>query len=131
MQVQLSPHTCVLEKLESDVCGGVFWNGGIVSDVTANVTLQLLPRSFIKNPQQQSPFFQECSCSACGQCQSVAVWQTLKTYYPKRLSWVVGTGAHLWLSAIAVDLGIWLWPLVVKRKAGGSYVSLQCGMEQV
>lgn len=97
MQAQLSPATCVLEKLESDVCGDVFWNEGIVSDVTANVTLQLLPRSFVKNPQQWSPF---------SRMQLFCMWAVSKR----------GSLAKLWLSAIAVDLGIWLWSLVVQNE---------------
>lgn len=45
---------------------------------------------------------------------NVTVWQTLRSY-PKRLSWVVGTEAQLWLLATAVDMGVWLWPLVAQN----------------
>lgn len=57
----------------------------------------------------------ERGCSACGQEQNLTVWQALKSSYPKRLSWVAGTGAQLSLSAIAVDSDIWLWPLLVQN----------------
>lgn len=74
---------------------------------------QLLARSTLCKRTAAAEFFfnaSECNPKGCGssvygQWQSATDWQTVKSCYPKRLSWAVGTEAEPWPSEIAVSLG--------------------------